>query len=198
MSEEKKWYSKENGKYNIELRVDHLEQLFDKRDPNPFRKKDLDDDVAEYIVSSAQEIGTKKIGKVIIVTKDTIHKETHETIIFAINDFFLYRSEMARKSMKNMYNLGFKTLLIGLFFLSSSIMLSNFINLNIGSKIISSFLNEGLVLMGWVSMWKPINIFLYEWWPIRDQKKLLEKLSAIDIAIITKERRKLKSVSILS
>ena len=36
-----------------------------------------------------------------------------------------------------------------------------------------SFIKEGLILVGWVSMWKPINIFLYEWWPLIEAKNEL-------------------------
>jgi len=40
-----------------------------------------------------------------------------------------------------------------------------------------------MVIGGWVAMWRPIEIFLYDWWPIRDERKLFERLSAAPIEI---------------
>ena len=30
---------------------------------------------------------------------------------------------------------------------------------------LGTLLSNGLVIVGWVSLWHPIEIFLYEWWP---------------------------------
>jgi hypothetical protein len=31
------------------------------------------------------------------------------------------------------------------------------------------------LLIGWVAMWKPVEIFLYDWWPEFDKKRLFEQ-----------------------
>lgn len=179
----KSWYPLENNKFVIELNVDSLEQLFDKRDPNPYRIKDLDDDVVEYIVSSATEIGHKKIGKLRIVTNDDIDKVVYKTINDAIKDYFLYREDITHKKIHATFSLGFKTLAIGLCFLSIFIFASMGIGKISKDTFWAPFFKEWLSLMGWVSMWKPINIFLYEWWPLVDNKKLYHKLSEVELEL---------------
>ncbi|NLG17161.1 MAG: hypothetical protein GX556_07520 [Fibrobacter sp.] len=42
---------------------------------------------------------------------------------------------------------------------------------------------EGLSITGWVAMWKPIHIFLYEWWSHYRIKKIYEKIRDIPIEI---------------
>jgi hypothetical protein len=32
-------------------------------------------------------------------------------------------------------------------------------------------------VLGWVSMWKPMEIFLYEWWPIRRERRACRRLA---------------------
>jgi hypothetical protein len=27
-------------------------------------------------------------------------------------------------------------------------------------------LREGLLIIGWVALWRPVEIFLYDWWPV--------------------------------
>lgn len=175
------WYPLENNKFTIEINADSLEQLFDKRDPNPYRRKDLDDDVVEYIVSSALEIGRKKLGKLRVVTSDNIDNDIVNTMTIAIKDFFLYRSEITIKKVSSTLSVGFKTLLIGLAFLSFSIFVSASLGSLVPDDFLGHFIEEGLLLIGWVSMWKPVNIFLYEWWPLIDTKNLFLKLTEIEI-----------------
>ncbi|WP_127717067.1 hypothetical protein [Halobacteriovorax sp. HLS] len=177
------WYPVENGKCVIEIKVVSIEQLFDKRDPNPFRIKDLDDDVVEYILSCAHEIGPKKIGKLRIVTNDVLSDSSSSTVETAVREFFTYRADITSKAIHATFNLGFKTLLIGLLFLSSSLFLSSILSKSIDDTYFKTFLKEGLLLVGWVSMWKPINIFLYEWWPLIDSRNYFKVLSDIDIDI---------------
>jgi hypothetical protein len=33
-------------------------------------------------------------------------------------------------------------------------------------------------------MWRPIEIFLYEWWPIRAEARLFDRLSAMMVSVV--------------
>lgn len=179
------WYPFENNKYVIEIKTEKLEQLFDKRDPNPFRIKDLDDDAVEYIVTCANEIGLQKLGKLRIIIAENSSAELVETIQTAISEYFHYRSEMTLKKIRSTLSLGFKTLLIGISFLAFSIIISALIGNYVEDHFIRTFVKEGLVLLGWVSMWKPLNIFLYEWWPLVEIRKYYLCLSEIETEVRT-------------
>ncbi len=187
MKEKKSWYPQEDGKSVIEIQVDYLEQLFDKRDPNPYRSKDLDDDVDEYLISSSQEIGHNKIGKLRILSLENANDQSLEIVKTAIKDFFNYRYDITDKKLKTVLALGFKTLLIGLFFLSIAIFISHSLGKKLENDFFGHFVKEGLILIGWVSMWKPINIFLYEWLPLVEQKKIFKLLSEVPIEILLKQ-----------
>jgi hypothetical protein len=43
---------------------------------------------------------------------------------------------------------------------------------------------EGLLIGGWVAMWRPIEIFLYDWWPIRAEARFYDRLSAMPVRIV--------------
>jgi hypothetical protein len=40
------------------------------------------------------------------------------------------------------------------------------------------------VIGGWVALWRPAEIFLYEWWPIRAEAKLLDRLSEMSVRVL--------------
>ncbi|MCK6440823.1 MAG: hypothetical protein L6Q71_11575, partial [Planctomycetes bacterium] len=45
-------------------------------------------------------------------------------------------------------------------------------------------LSESFIIIGWVAMWRPLEIFLYDWWPLRATERLFERLSRIDVEVI--------------
>ncbi|MCB0413038.1 MAG: hypothetical protein KDD50_01810 [Bdellovibrionales bacterium] len=176
-------YPVELGKAVIEIQVENIQQLFDERDPAPFRERDLDDDAVEYIDLAAQEIGIDRVGKIrIIVNSDTVLDSV--VIKKAVNSFFEYESQIAARKIGLNLRGGFVSLMIGLVFLTGSIIASLlFVRSN---NFMSLFLKEGLLLTGWVSMWRPINVFLYEWWPYAELKKRYFGLSQVDVEIVVK------------
>jgi hypothetical protein len=42
---------------------------------------------------------------------------------------------------------------------------------------------EGLTIGGWVAMWRPMEIYLYDWWPLRRRGTLLDGLSRVDVDV---------------
>jgi hypothetical protein len=42
---------------------------------------------------------------------------------------------------------------------------------------------EGLLIMGWVAMWRPIQTFLYDWWPIRRTCDIYAKLATLPVEL---------------
>ena len=47
----------------------------------------------------------------------------------------------------------------------------------------SPFHEEGLTIAGWVAMWKPLEIHLYDWWPVRRRGRTFEKLSRVPVEV---------------
>ena len=43
--------------------------------------------------------------------------------------------------------------------------------------------DEGLYIVGWVAMWRPLEIFLYDWRPIWHRYRLFAKLSRIPVVV---------------
>ncbi len=177
-----KRYKIENNKTILEISVSSLDQLFDKRDPNPYRTKDLDEDIVEYLISSTQEVGYRSLGGIQIISPIEWSTDDKNDLEVAIKDFFLYREEITLKQLTATLMLGVKTLFIGIAFLSFAVTLPFLAKYTAAGEIFDKFLTEGFLLIGWVSMWKPINIFLYEWWPLADVAKIHRKLAGLRLS----------------
>jgi hypothetical protein len=55
----------------------------------------------------------------------------------------------------------------------------------LGQTATANVVREGLHLLGWVSTWKPIELFLYGWWPLVGDRRLYERLSQMPVDVRT-------------
>ena len=73
--------------------------------------------------------------------------------------------------------------MIGLVFLAVCLGLSEIsTELFRGSNFVT-LLRESLVIGGWVAMWRPLEIFLYDWWPLSAEARLFDRLSGMPVRI---------------
>ena len=82
-----------------------------------------------------------------------------------------------------MFRLGRTSLIIGLTVLAGAIALGDFLANLLKAIRIGEILRESLTIGGWVSMWRPLEIFLYDWWPIRNEAQLSDRLAAMPVRI---------------
>lgn len=174
-----------DNKSTIQLKLIHLSALYDHKDPSPPRLKDLDSSVASYIFESFQEIEKKDSAQIqIIFQKSPNQEEKFELAREAIHQYFSFEAASLDKRIRHIFREGRKALFIGLFFLGFATIMMHSFSFKI-SEPLQAFFKEGVTLTGWVAMWRPINVFLYEWWPVSDKKKLCQKLSTIPIVFQT-------------
>jgi hypothetical protein len=167
----------------IGIQVDRIEQLFNSLDPSPFHDKDIDRDAEAYIVDSVDEFPlTKPLSLIIAVPADQLSQAKRARVAEAIQNYFLYRLRAARHRMHFQFREGRMMLLLGLAFLAVCMFLRQFA-LSYGPSPTTRVLEEGLLILGWVAMWRPLEAFLYDWWPLRHSCKLLQKLSTIQIEV---------------
>jgi hypothetical protein len=43
--------------------------------------------------------------------------------------------------------------------------------------------SESLIIGGWVALWRPMEIFLYDWWPIAAEARLFDRLAAMPVSL---------------
>ncbi len=184
-----------DGKTSIELKLKTPHQLFDERDPAPFREKDLEDEAVRYILSAYQGVpADENIQLAIYFASMGDFAPNPNVIKDAIHTYFRYEAELKRQELRNIFKQGFISLLIGLTFLLI-ITYSTFRLKQTDSDFLKSFLHESLFIMGWVAMWRPISIFLYEWWPIHSAYRMLCELGEIEIQIAPLERAILRELT---
>lgn len=172
------------GRPVIELNLKSPHQLFDERDPAPFRERDLDDDAVHYILSSYRELPSSPRAKLSLYFATMGEFASQPSVIGkAIRSYFEYESISKRRELRFLFKEAFASLFIGLCFLLVCTYFSYVVTSREYGGFWPTFAHEGLMLMGWYAMWHPINTFLYEWWPLRDTIEKLDQLSDLEVEI---------------
>jgi hypothetical protein len=177
-------YRHEDGRTCIDLHVKGARHLFDGRDPAPFLERDLDDDAAAYIVDAAEELGPKAKLKIVVFLSEPPPEElSTEVIVKALTAHFTSeRARLARK-LKEHFRRGQVVLLIGLVVLTVFLTLAELTGTYLAQSGFREVLREGLVIIGWVAMWRPLELMLYDWWPLVAQRRLRDNILAAEIAV---------------
>jgi hypothetical protein len=162
----------------IELSIRGLGQLFDSFDPSPFREKALDPDAHRYILSCAQESAPHVSKRLIVHLPKSLQAQT-AVIVEGIHNHFRLEAEAAHRELRRRMRIGRLSLLWGLAILALCSALREL--LVEASGVPLRFFSDGLVILGWVALWRPIEILLFERWQARDERRWLERLSRIPI-----------------
>jgi len=177
-------YSCEDGHYLVELRLNEIRRLFNSLDPAPFIEKDLDSDAENYMVDTVQDFPLATPLKLVIyLPEDQCHSESAASIPGAIRNYFSYRAHQADMKLRFILLQGRTALMIGLLFLITCLFVREMIISTVTAGLIRDIAEEGLLICGWVAMWQPIQIYLYDWWPIRRMRHTYEKIKAMPIDI---------------
>jgi hypothetical protein len=168
----------------IEVRVAELRRLFNSIDPSPFRNKDLDPNAAEFIVSWSKEAPRDAaLGLLVYLERSAGLPDEPAVLGEAIHEFFRQRALAARRRLRELFRVGRTSLVIGLTVLGSFIVLGDFVAGRMGGGDAAQILRESLLIGGWVAMWRPLEVFLYDWWPIRAESRLYDRLASMPVRI---------------
>ncbi len=175
-------YRREDGANLIEIRLNSVQQLFDSLDPAPFPERGLDNAAEEYIVGSVRDLPLSEPLKLVFYLPASQLGHTDATGLgAAIHNYFDYRLVMATRDLRHQRRDGRITLAIGLAFLFACISLRQVVFFTFGPGTLQQIAAEGLLISGWVAMWRPIQLFLYEWWPLKRSCAVFAKLKATPV-----------------
>jgi len=171
----------------IELEVRDTKQLFNSMDPSPFREKDLDSDAEEFIESWAQEFPADVPLTLRVHLDEWPAEDPTGLIRDAVHNYFAYRARQDDLEFRRLMQQGRTSLIIGLVFLAACLLV---IKTLAGSSTDTwaGVLRESLTIAGWVAMWRPMQIYLYDWWPVRRRARIHTKLSRMPVEVIPKRR----------
>ncbi|MBF0248450.1 MAG: hypothetical protein HQL36_10335 [Alphaproteobacteria bacterium] len=157
-------------------RVSELYQHFDKT--APFRKKDLDDELADYLIIGAEEIGDAPFV-IRFILDEAPEAELRQRVTDSVKSFFAYLEERELSEMRRMARMSLLLFGAGIVFLALAALLSDWLSHT--GPLLSSVFPEGVSVAGWVAMWHATATYLIEWMPRRRAMRVHQRLQSAPV-----------------
>lgn len=168
----------------IELRADRIANLFDPFDPFPIPSRDLSPTAEVFIVDWARELPREVALKIVVHLADAEECERGAPLIAeGIKRHFEQRADRVRGDLHELFSVGRLSLAIGVAVLGACLFIGQVARQMLGDGAVADFFAEGLIILGWVANWRPIEIFLYDWWPIAQKRRLYLRLAAAPVEL---------------
>jgi hypothetical protein len=169
---------------DIDVRVRELRHLFNSIDPSPFNERDLDPAAEEFIVTWASEVPRNApLRMVIHVDAEPAAGEADAVARTAVPQFFAARAAATRRKLHELFHRGRISLVIALAFMAAALMLASALDGAAETNPLAAVLRESLFIGGWVAMWRPIEVFLYDWWPLVAEARRFDRLAAMPVEV---------------
>ncbi|MFZ5491523.1 MAG: hypothetical protein ACOY6E_03340 [Pseudomonadota bacterium] len=176
-------YRREGDLYLVEVHLRELRALFNSLDPAPFLDKDLDDEAEQYIVGAVEEFPLATPLKLVIHVPATApHDPGQALLVESIRGYFDYRAAHAGRRLNLLLRQGRLSLLIGIGFLFACLGARTVVA-GMLTGTLRDILAEGLLISGWVAMWRPLQIYLYDWWPLVRHRRILRKTRDLPVEL---------------
>ncbi|PDT76312.1 hypothetical protein [Bradyrhizobium sp. C9] len=166
----------------VEIRVDDIAQLFHTLDPFPFREKDLDREAEEYIVGWARELPADRPFRIVVhFPEGQSQTDLARDLPEALGKYFAGRAGVIQGDLNELFRIGRRSLAIGVAILVACLLGSNLASGFLAEAPFKKMVEESFLILGWVANWRPLEIFLYDWWPIARRRDLYRRLSTATI-----------------
>ena len=166
----------------IEIRISGLAQLFDPLDPAPLQARALDHNAERYIRASAGTHRPIEPLRLLVHLSESLRAHAADATD-AIHAHFRRVHEQGERTFRRRLRTGGRTLVVALVVLAGSFWLRSLLS-DIEERTLARGLSEGLLILGWVAMWRPVEILLFEHWESHLDHAMVERLASIPIEFV--------------
>lgn len=174
-------YRIENDEPAVDLRLASIERVFDNRDPAPFRERDLDPDLVEYMIAAGEDLVSYPRFHIVFWLDKACEPAEIEP---AFRAHFAYELERIDRQRRRNRRTGQVALLFAVVLISALLTLAQLIGSLVPTPI-GAGIKEGLTISSWVLMWRPVEVLVYDWIPWRRERKVLRQLVEMPISVRT-------------
>jgi len=172
-------YRREDGKPCVDVRIASLDHLFDNRDPAPFRERDLDPALVEYLHGIGHDATVRNGFRNVFWLERTCQPGVIESAYRAHFECALDRLDRRRRRARRA---GQIALLLGAGLIIVLMALSQLAVQTVPGSL-GAALREGLVISSWVVLWRPVELLIYDWIPVWDERRIMRRLLAAPIDV---------------
>lgn len=163
----------------VRVHVREEAQLYNALDPSPFWDRDLDRNAAEFIEGEFREhllAGEWHLD----VQAPPGHVDV-KTLQTAITTYYDRLVQSARRELNEHLRAARIGTFTGLALFATIIAIRRLLLAAVNDLPLA--IDEGLILVAWLMLWRPAETLLYDWIPLHRKRRLYERLRGIRVTV---------------
>src|SRR6516165_8674249 len=167
----------------IELTVKSLAELFDSSTPPCLGYRAVHGAITEHLLEKVAAAPGKLSDKLkLIVPPEEMAQAT--SVAAEMRAYFEICREQEKRRISRIFWEARVALSMSMVFLLLANALGEAIRVAFTGRFAGAVAN-GLEIFGWVAMWKPAELLLYDWIPVRRRRNLLARLARMEIECVS-------------
>lgn len=174
---------------HVALRLARLEELLVPPEPDPLAGQFEERSGVDRILDAARARYTRRLDAIAatLTVDEQPDAEARRQVDGALKALWRHQDQRLGEELLTIRRDGMRALGKGLFFMLVCMAISA-----IGGRttvlpdLVRSLLSEGFIIAGWVALWHPMELLLYEWWPASRDRKLYRLIAEMTYTIETK------------
>lgn len=171
----------------VDLYLSDIHNFFQTPEVDPFLGENIEASGIDQLIDTmnARPSG-QAIQKISIhLPKAQIVADQTPVVRTAITNYCNAQIRLAAQKKREIWLEGRKALRIGLLFWAICLALSLLFEEVIFTRhAVGRLFGEGFIIAGWVGLWRPAELLLYDWRPYSREMKRYEEIKAMDVSIV--------------
>ncbi len=167
----------------LDIRLKGIHNLFDNRDPSAHFERDLDQDAWDYLMGLAEDLPPRHAFRIGLWFEEPVSEQVPDAVIEqALRTHIGFELLRVERATLRQLRHGRTMLFVGLLILGLSLVVAELAAPN-PTEAIGRLLREGVLIIGWIALWRPLESFFYDWLPFVQKRRLLRRMASAPVDI---------------
>ena len=168
----------------IDIRLDRIEQLFHSLDPHAQWHRQIAADIEEFILAEVRELPRRTPVRIRLFVANSDGEVTRrQDVAHALRAHFAYRARVENANLHDLLWRGVISLAVGMLVLAACLRIGPWVG-NFTKETTGNFVDTAFQIVGWAANWRPVEIFLYDWWPVAEDRRLYRRLAGAHVELL--------------
>jgi hypothetical protein len=177
----KKMYQQnpDTGALQIEVALDHYEEIFNEWDPAPYKIRDLNPDLRYYLEDSTDDIPLRNTIELLFKAPAQIYDAAKEcSAREGLSTYLFCAADAVRIKLRRLRNLALINLCVAAVLLTAVAYISRIQN----GRLLLLVMRDGLTIGSWVFTWEMISLFFFRRIEFRRELKQWKRLARAKVS----------------
>lgn len=179
----------------LSLNEENVYNYFNPHDPAPLYKRQLGNEILDYITSSISSAKKSSLIQFNVTCSRAADIKFADALMHAVKRHYMVKRAIKRSKVDRFKRRSFKILSVSL---AIVVALQTTYSYLFTNEILHETFHNGLEVLTWVILWKPIDKLIFHWNPFLKELSTMDKLITSEVIVIEKHKNKIPASELFS